>query len=510
MTAWNDLVKTALLGTNRAELPTIPNNTALEQLLNQVAQQDAPATLLAIAGTVALHQQTGWQPKQTSPPNPMPHLPDQPLCPIEIGRELEQLLEGSQTALLPEMLNALAQTKHHLPDLLLPNLLAKGVKSAKLRPYFLPLLGSRGRWLASQNPEWRYASLEIESWAGLVDQWQTAVSNKRYILLRQLRLTQPARGRQILEHTWKSNNDDSRHQLIKILDINLSLNDEPFLEAALDDRNHLVRRAAADLLAKLTHSRLGQRMCQHVDGILNWTPKKKQAIAVHLPTTITPAMLRDGIPHVKKDEWKKMASRFLTQTISRVPLAHWLHQWQITPQQIVQAALSSTWPRTLISAFSTAAVRQNDEAWAKALIVANQFNTSTGRLVPVLSTASCFELMQLAAQQSTELQRPHPLYIFLQHWQRSWTVEMGRFWLDLFARHLQQSNAEETNPTLKNLFKRFGQTCPPELTDTAVSQLTTIPNLSKNWQTTIQNLCQTLQLRRSLLAEIEKLKKDTD
>lgn len=120
---------------NFDQLPPIPQNAALAQLLNQIAQQDDLTALLAIAGTVALHQQTGWQPGQIIPPDPIPQQPEQPICSLNIGRGLELLLGGPHAALQPEILAALAQTNHRLPDFLLPNLLEKGAKLTKLRPY---------------------------------------------------------------------------------------------------------------------------------------------------------------------------------------------------------------------------------------------------------------------------------------------------------------------------------------------------------------------------------------
>ncbi len=509
MTAWNETIKTALLGTNRAELPAlneiVPNHNALGQLLTRLPPQEDAATLLGVAGAVALHQQTGWQPRQNVPLTPTPQLNDLPVCPPHIGHQLDQLLEGSQSALLPEMLDALAQSGCRVPEPLLPSLLEKGKKFSRIRPSLLAVLGHRGRWLAAQNPEWRYASPEMESWAGLLAEWETAVPVQRQTLLRQLRNTQPEYGRQILEHTWKSNSGMVRHQIIKILETNLSLADEPFLEAALDDRNHLVRRTAADLLAKLPTSRLAQRMIQHVAGVLTWTPHKERAITIRLPQTISPTMLRDGIPAFKPEQQTKMQSRLLTQMIGSVPLTYWCETWQKTPAEIVQAVLHSGWPRTLTAAFSTAAIRQNEAAWAEALIFASQFNVSTGRLIPVLPTETCFALMQQAAQQSTLLTRPNPLYIFLQHWPQPWSVAMGEFWLDLFAQHLQQTKDQAPDPTLNSLLRRFGQKCDPVLADTAVTKLTTIPGLNSAWQKTIRDLCQTLQLRRDLLAEIHSL-----
>jgi hypothetical protein len=426
---------------------------------------------------------------------------------MPLARQLDMLLEGPQASLLPEMLNALAQTGHRVPEFLLPSLLEKGKRLVRSRETILPALGNRGRWLAGQNSDWGYASLAIDTWEGLWDEWETAMPSQRQALLRQLRTTHPERGRQILEQSWRTNNSLVRHQIIKILDVNLTLADEPFLEAALDDRSHLVRQAAADLLARLPDSRLAQRMVQHLAGVLSWTPPtaKEQKIIIRLPKEITPDLMRDGIPVIKTEDRAKLQSRLLTQIVSRVPLRHWIGTWQKTPVEIVQAALGSSWPRTLTSAFSTAAIRQNEAAWAEALIVANQFSPANGRLVPILSADTCFALMQQAAQQSPLLLRPHPLHIFLQHWPHSWTTPMGEFWLALFRQHLLADDEQSPDPSIHNLFKRFGQKCTPELADTAVTQLTTIPGLSSIWQKTVNHLCQTLQLRRTLLAQIHSL-----
>lgn len=501
---WPELVKTALLGTQHAELPVASGATAVDHLIAQLRRHDAAATLLAAAGAVALHQQTGWVPAHTQPPAPMSQPPDLPVCPPQIGRQIELLLEGAHVSLLPEMLAALAETGHRVPEFLLPNLLDKGVKLAAIRPSLLPLLGWHGRWLASQNPAWRYAAPELDTWAGLLAEWKTATASQRLALLRQLRQTQPERGRQLLEHTWKNESDPSRHQLIKVLDVNLSQADEPFLEAALDDRTHFVRQAAADLLASLPHSRLAQRLTHHAAALLRWTPRGKHAITVTFPDVYTPAMKRDGLLAAAGGDLAKTRSRQLTQFVSRVPLHVWTEQWRRTPEEIAEAALLSAWPRTLTAAFTTAAVRQKDLAWAEALLVANGFSTAVARLVPLLPPDTCFRLILQAADVDTELRRDDPLFIFLQHWPHPWSAAMSRFWLDIVAHHLAQHQDQNPEPTLNNLLKRFGQRCDPALAETAVTQLS-LPGLNPAWQKTVHDLCQTLHLRRTLLAEIRNL-----
>lgn len=501
---WHETVKTALLGTQHAALPVPIGRTAVDHLIARLPRQDEAAALLAAAGAVALHQQTGWVPSQTSPPTPGPQLPDQPVLPPEIGRQLERLLESSHASLLPEILEALAETGFRAPEFLLPNLLDKGAKVAALRPSLLQLVGQRGRWLAGQNPEWHYAAPSLDTWGGLLAEWKTAVASQRLALLRQLRQIEPKRGLDLLEHTWKSESDQSRHHLIKVLEVNLSQHDEPFLEAALDDRTHYVRQTAADLLACLPHSRLAKRMTEHAAHVLRWTPRGKHAITVTFPDVYTPAMKRDGLLSASSGDLAKTRSRQLTQIIGRVPLHFWAEQWPRTPEEIAEAALLSAWPRTLTASFTTAAIRQKDIAWAEALIMANGFGTAVARLVPILPSETCFKLMQQTAQQWPGLQRSDPLFTVLQHWQQPWSAPMSLFWLEQLAQHLAQHKNDKPEPTVNTLLKRFSQRCDPELADTAVTQLT-IPDLNPAWQKTVHDLCQTLHLRRTLLTQIHSL-----
>ena len=51
----------------------------------------------------------------------------------------------------------LDQAGLRLPHGLLVAALNQGRQSTELREWLLPVLGERGRWLATQNPQWAYA-----------------------------------------------------------------------------------------------------------------------------------------------------------------------------------------------------------------------------------------------------------------------------------------------------------------------------------------------------------------
>src|SRR5437762_1943286 len=77
--------------------------------------------------------------------------------------------------------------------------------------------------------------------------WETSPRAARELLLQQLRSTDPARAREQLAQTWETEGADERAAFLATFRTGLSLDDEPFLESALDDRSKVVRRTAADL-----------------------------------------------------------------------------------------------------------------------------------------------------------------------------------------------------------------------------------------------------------------------
>ena len=262
MSHWPGLTKTALLGTQREPLPDSQNSGGpLGQLLHQTQAETKEITLLLHAGILATYEANGRIPEQIHVDHPpAPEAETRPVAPPYVTQYLDAVMYGQYVNLFQIYLEAINKAGYRLPRQVLPNLLDKGFKSVKIRPYLLPVLGHEGRWLASHNPVWDYASPDIYTWTGLTRYWTQNQAIKRQQLLTDLRSSKPDLARKLLENYWRNCPDMARHQLIKILETNISMADEPFLEAALADRNHLVRRKAVELLTFLPQSRLSQRM----------------------------------------------------------------------------------------------------------------------------------------------------------------------------------------------------------------------------------------------------------
>jgi Family of unknown function (DUF5691) len=297
--------------------------------------------LLSVAGAIALYQQAG----KLIPIDKFQRslkscdLDDLPVCSPLAGQHLSIMLDGKYSELLPEWLALLASKGKRVPSKYLPELLKLGLLKSSLREAILPILGKRGYWLAAQNPEWSYVGSENTEIV-----WETGSLDARKLLLKRLRKQDPYAALSKLQETWKKQRAEERASLLQVLETGLSMNDEPFLETALDDKRKQVRDIAANLLSKLP-SRLCQRMIARVNMQLTF---KNDRVEVTLPNDCTQEMIRDGIDQSKYSSALGEKASLLLQMLSFVPPSFWCNSWDATPHQILQAVAGSEWEKMLL------------------------------------------------------------------------------------------------------------------------------------------------------------------
>ena len=165
------------------------------------------------------------------------------------------MLDGGFRAVLSEWLGLVADAGRLVPPARLPGLLAAASAGAALRPATVEVTGERGRWLGGLNPAWAWAAGGADP--NDTETWTTGSSAARRLLLGRLRATDPAAARDLLQSTWATETPEDRAAFVAVLATGLSVDDEPFLEAALDDRRKEVRQNAAALLWRLPESRHG-------------------------------------------------------------------------------------------------------------------------------------------------------------------------------------------------------------------------------------------------------------
>ena len=379
---WAPLVAaaaSATVGVDRKAPPTLPSSDPLGAVVAAVSDRTAPARLLATAAVLGLAARAGRRPR-VGPPPPASSLPpeDRPECPPAAAARLRALMggpDGDLSRLDPghrlvlEWVATCDRTGARLPaDLLVP-VLGWCCEWPGRQSQVAAILGRRGAWLAAQNPTWaRYGPvLDPAAAAGV---WETGTKPERLALFRSLRETAPAEARRLAASTFVVDPASFRAAVVDHFETNLGPDDEPFLEAALDDRGQEVRSSAARRLQYLPDSRLSRRMAERAATLLAWDGERDR-LEVMLPPEADKALLRDGMTSVVNGwiDGQKIGERSwgLHQVLALAPTAAIGDQLGQPPEAIVRAASKTEYAMILRDAWEVAAIRHRDPAWCLAL-----------------------------------------------------------------------------------------------------------------------------------------------
>ncbi|ULR52932.1 DUF5691 domain-containing protein [Streptomyces deccanensis] len=384
--AWEELVTTALLGTDRRTPP------------GAVSGREAPVALLDTAAVATVRRRAGIRPVRAAA-RPAPAAPDpRPPLPPAATRRLTTLLTdrpgtgGGRRGAAPDLMEllpqwlALANTHGYAaPPEALPALLDAARGRTDLRPAVLAFAGPRALWLARLNPDWRFAlraapgggaSLPGPDEPERVRQlWQEGLFAERVALLTAVRARDAASAREVLSSTWSTERAEDRLMFLDTLRTGLEAADEPFLEAALADRSRNVRATAAELLSALPDSALARRMAKRATGCVAVdhtgsasTASGTPTIVVEAPHECDPGMERDGVLP-KAPAGRGERSWWLGQLVEAAPLGAWSRRFGgRTPEEIVALPVADDWRSELHGAWCRAAVRQRDPGWSRALL----------------------------------------------------------------------------------------------------------------------------------------------
>lgn len=394
-TPWEELVTSALLGTDRRTPPADIGAPG----------QDAPVALLDAAALHTLRRRAGLLPARAAArPEPAPH-DDRRELPAPARRRLTQLLadrtapagSGGRrgtapdlTELLPQWLTAANDHGYRAPAAALPALLDAAHVRNDLRPRVLAFAGPRGLWLARLNPDWKFALRGASGGAVLPDAqdteavrqlWEQGLFAERVALLAAVRARDATAARALLATTWSTERAEDRLMFLDSLRAGLSDLDEPFLEESLSDRSRNVRATAAELLSALPNSALAARMaaraatCVSLDRAGGPTAA---TVVVEAPHECDAEMQRDGVSPTPPSG-RGERSWWLGQLVEATPLSVWPDRLGgRTPEEIVTLPVLDGWADELHAAWCRAAVRQRDAHWAHALLGPPAASPATG------------------------------------------------------------------------------------------------------------------------------------
>jgi hypothetical protein len=355
MTAWPDLLATALVGTDRRGPAT---DDAARQLLGEAAAW----SVYRRAGVRAMRGLTA--------PAPAP-VESRPVVPAAAASRLAVLMDAEpfagtdaagRTALRVEWLRAVIDLDLRVPPEYLPILMEHARIAAEVRPLVMAAGGARTAWLLAQNPQWSFLTATVdESGADDPVTWQEGTTGQRTGYLVALRRSAPEEARALLVADWPQLDVDERTHLLAALAVGLGPADEEFIEQALDDRRREVRFVAGELLSDLPGSAYQDRMARRTAEYLTIVDNR---LVVNPPAECDPTMRRDGIDH-RPPTGIGARAWWLRQVVAHTPLAA---VTDLDPAAFLALPVDDDWAAVVQEGLAEAAKEQRDPRWSAALL----------------------------------------------------------------------------------------------------------------------------------------------
>lgn len=513
LTAWDRLLGVATLGTRRAPV----NETTLwptAELAPAGADASAELKFLRAAAAQRLYDMAGTR--------STPHAVGEEHAPVPVDRtrfvaevaamRLLRMIRGEHPELIREWTKLALGAGRQLPPQFVPLALEH------LQPTDATglgdLLGATGQWLARMNPDWK---IEFTVAAPSHERWLSGTFEERRAELLAMRKHDPARAREWLQETWTKDPPDEREAFLRSFATGLSLADEPFIEAALDDKRKAVRQAAVQLLASLPESQLSRRHCSRLDALIDAEEKKgllaklgkpKLKLTIALPEAVDKATQRDGIDS-KPPAHRKIGERafWLSQMVALAPLPYWTARFECDAAMFVAAVMDSDYASELLPALSEAARRYPEREWLLALtegwLVSKDVYVRTEAIAQMMLAApNDVREAVLAAQLSKldSLRDQQVIFSLLQTVQFGYGPELTRLAITHVRTIAVRQTSQYQQP--RNLFDRIGYYCDvPAATELLPGVLDAV-DAQSSWRNAVEQLNDIVEFRAAMRREI--------
>ncbi|WP_328531485.1 DUF5691 domain-containing protein [Nocardioides sp. NBC_00368] len=364
---WDAVAAAAVLGTARRGVPSAPAAVPVPDRRDASAQ----TALLDAAAVGGAMVRSGRPLRTGSAPAAAPgdRLPVAPAGGVQLLElVLNQTPGGADLRgdLLAHWLACANAAGYRVPSRLLPRLLDQALPRPELHRDALTAADARGVWLVANRRRWRpmIASARATGASEEADAatWAQEPTAARAEMLAQLRAVDPAAARERLESVWATEKAADRAALIKTLRTGLSLEDEPFLERALDDRGADVRHSARHLLDALPDSARGQRLGALLRPLVTVAGIVRKTVQVELPAEADAAAVRDGLD--KAPRGRSQGGHWLRQLAAGAPLEVWTDATGSDPDETWAMITDADARAGIISAV----IARRDPVWARALL----------------------------------------------------------------------------------------------------------------------------------------------
>ena len=371
MNAIDEILKSALLGTDKVAVPSVTASLppAVQQELSQLPSEDNETSFLQLSAFMLSYYRAGQEfpvvDIDTANQNNSSETEDEKYAPNAANRLLRALISENRYSLLTTWLTHCAEKLYKIAPQYLPQLLKLGEEDVALQRQLAGVMGERGHWLASLNDDWQVLRQSIQ------EIWETGTSRQRKQLLKYLLDHDRAQATELMQGTWKEENATDRFDFLSVWSSPQSAEELAFLETLLQDKSKKVTALAQQLLLRQSESKLAQQFHQQCHQLL--TLKKggmlgigSAKIEINTDINLTTQIKELGLEPESLDKAFTDQEYQAFQVLSLIQPKIWEEQLALSPEKILKPFITDKSLQKYLPAWAATVAFHRNSNWANA------------------------------------------------------------------------------------------------------------------------------------------------
>lgn len=371
MEYWDNIIHTALLGTDKRQLKKEDFSEDLAEAFDMIPQSgEKEEQYLSIAAVAFNYRKCGVMPVNKIVERTVAKEEVKVYCSSEAHQVLNDVLSIESQSLFALWLQECNNKNQIVLPEYIPLLFDLALKYKQLQQLIIPIAGKRGEWLLPLNNTWKFEPAGVNE-----DLWQTGTLDQRKNFIKELRQTDPTKARELLQQAWAQENANTKAELLKQLTLGISNEDVEWFEQLMSEKSQKVKEEALKLLKQIPTSYIVQQYWEILKQSLHIKKERgllgigsKTVLEIALINNIDESIFKSGIEMIASEKNSSDNDFILYQLISAVPPSFFEQHFGLDKQVIIDVFLKSKSGKQFITAFGLAAAIFKEVDWLKAII----------------------------------------------------------------------------------------------------------------------------------------------
>ncbi len=459
MEFWDNIIHTALLGTDKRQLRLQDVNEDLAAAFTSINESgDKEEQYLNMAAVAFNYRKCGNQPLKKNVLQTVAEAETKVYCSAATVGVLNDIISIESQSLFGLWIKECVGANQIIQPEYIPLLFDLGMKYKWLQQEILTVSGNRGKWLLPFNEAWKFDTTVADE-----SLWQTGTVEQRRCFLKELRKTAPAKAMALLQQTWPLENANTKTELLKQLKVNIGDEDVAWLQQLLSEKGQKVKDETLVLLKQIPISNIVQLYWSILKQSISIRKEKgflglvsKDVIEIKLADIEDEAIFKTGIEKISSEKGVVENDFIIYQLIAAVPPGLLKTHYQLSYSEIIERFNKSAETKYFVSAFGIAANTFKDVEMLRAVLAvsADQFYPEALLLLP-LAESEQYAREFLGSQQSADA----VLHYLVTYGKQQWSLQIT---IDIF-KHTAKNNYTYNRLFYKHNILLFAADVLPEL-----------------------------------------------